>query len=189
MARMATRNLHAPLLTVEEFLEIEFPSDTKAELDNGVIRMMAGGTVRHAEIQGNIFNLLRNSLRGSGCKPFGSDLGVRTSDIALRYPDVTVLCGDRSADDEAKAVDDPRMIVEILSPTTRAVDLGVKLSEYRAIPTLTTILFIDPMTETVRMIARTGPAAWTDQDFARDFDIPLTDLGITMPHAEIFARD
>ena len=186
---MATRNLHEGLITVEEFLEIEFPPDTKCELDNGVIRMMAGGTVRHAELQGNVFNLLRNKLRGSGCKPFGSDLGVKTSDMALRYPDVTVLCGDRSNDGEAKAVDDPRMIVEVLSPSTRALDLGVKLQEYRAISTVMTVLLVDPTTETARLIERTGPAAWTDQDFAGGEDVSITDLGITLPHAEIFARD
>lgn len=186
---MATRNLHAPLLTAEEFLEIEFPSDTKAELDNGVIRMMAGGTLNHAEIQGNIFTLLRNKLRGSGCKPFGPDMGVRTNDMALRYPDITVLCGDRTDERDAKAVDDPRMIVEILSPSTRAIDLGIKLLEYRAIPSVTTILFVDPALETVRLIQRTGPAAWSDSDLSPGQDVPLVDLAITLPHSEIFARD
>ena len=186
---MAARNLHAPLLTAEEFLEIEFPSDTKAELDNGVIRMMAGGTVKHAEVQANIMRYICNALRGSGCKPFGSDLGVKTSDIAVRYPDVTVLCGDRSGDSDAKAVNDPRAVVEILSPSTRAMDLGTKLIEYRAIASVTTILFVDPATETVRLIQRTGAAAWTDEDFASGADVPLADLGITLPHAEIFSRD
>lgn len=186
---MATRNLHAPLLTAEEFLEIEFPSDTKAELDNGVIRMMAGGTVKHAEVQANLLSLLRTKLRGSGCKPFGPDLGVKTSEIAIRYPDVTVLCGDRSGDGDAKAVEDPRAVVEVLSPSTRAMDLGTKLLEYRAISSLTTVLFVDPATETVRLIERTGPGAWTDQDFAPGHDVPLADLGINLPHSEIFARD
>ncbi len=186
---MATRNLHAPLLTAEEFLEIEFPSDTKAELDNGVIRMMAGGTRRHAEIQGNIFNLMRNTLRGSGCKPFGPDLGVQTNDLAIRYPDITVVCDSQSSDDETKAIGDPRAVVEVLSPSTRAVDLGTKLLEYRAISSLTTILFVDPATETVRLIERTGPGAWTDQDFVPGHDVPLADLAITLAHSEIFARD
>jgi Uma2 family endonuclease len=186
---MATRNLHAPLLTVEEFLEIEFPSDTKAELDNGVIRMMAGGTVQHAEVQSNILSFLRNALRGSGCKPFGSDLGVRTNDMALRYPDITVICGKQSSDDDAKAINNPSLIVEVLSPSTRAIDLGTKLTEYRAIASVTSILFVDPALETVRLIERTSPAAWTDTDVARGDDVLIADFNITLPHAEIFARD
>ena len=107
----------------------------------------------------------------------------------MRYPDVTVLCGDRSGDSDAKAVNDPRAVVEILSPSTRAMDLGTKLTEYRAIASVTTILFVDPATETVRLIQRTGAAAWTDEDFASGADVPLADLGITLPHAEIFSRD
>lgn len=38
------------LLTAEQFLDIEFPSELKAELDNGVIRMMAGGSRDHARV-------------------------------------------------------------------------------------------------------------------------------------------
>jgi Uma2 family endonuclease len=186
---MATRNLHEPLLTVEEFLAIEFPPGTKCELDNGVIRMMTGGTVKHAEVQANIMRYLGNALRGSGCKPFSSDLGVQTGDVGLRYPDVTILCGNRPDDNETKSVDNPRMIVEVLSPGTRTLDLGVKLNEYRAIATVATIMLVDPITETVRVIERTGPAAWTDRDLARGEDAALADLGITLPHAEIFARD
>lgn len=45
---MAT-SLVYPLLTAEDFLEIDF-GELKAELDNGVIHMMAGGTARHARV-------------------------------------------------------------------------------------------------------------------------------------------
>jgi hypothetical protein len=43
---MVTRSDY-PLLTAEDFLDIDF-GERKAELDNGVIRMMAGGAARHA---------------------------------------------------------------------------------------------------------------------------------------------
>ena len=38
-----------PLLTAEQFLAIDF-GEQKAELDNGIIYMMAGGTARHARV-------------------------------------------------------------------------------------------------------------------------------------------
>ena len=66
-----------PLLTAEEFLEIDF-GERKAELDNGVIRMMAGGTRRHARVQSNIVAALAARLRGTGCAPYGPDMGART---------------------------------------------------------------------------------------------------------------
>lgn len=186
---MATRNLHAPLLTVEEFLEIRFPTDTKAELDNGVIRMMAGGTLRHSEIQTNVIVLLREKLRGSGCKPYGSDTGIRAHDLSLRYPDVSVLCGRAgSEDDSAQSANNPRLIAEVLSPTTRGIDMGVKLSEYKSIPSLETILLIDPESETITLLWREG-VEWPKTELAKGADVPVADLGITLPAAEIFARD
>jgi len=85
-----------PLLTAKAFLEIDF-GEKKAELDNGVIRMMAGGTVRHAQVQGNIFGWLRQQLRGTGCRPYGSDMATATHDFSIRYPDVSVFCGPRGS--------------------------------------------------------------------------------------------
>jgi Uma2 family endonuclease len=186
---MATRNLHAPLLTVEEFLEIRFPTDTKAELDNGVIRMMAGGTLRHSEIQTNLIVLLREKLRGSGCKPYGSDTGIRAHDLSLRYPDVSVLCGVAGPEsDDEKAVANPRMIAEVLSPTTRGIDMGVKLSEYKSVPSLETILLVDPDGETVTLLQRDG-VAWPKTELTKGADVAIADLQITLAAAEIFARD
>jgi hypothetical protein len=59
-------------VTVDQFLAIDFGSDRKFELLDGVIHMMAGGTVAHALISGNIFSFLRQALRGSACRPFNS---------------------------------------------------------------------------------------------------------------------
>jgi hypothetical protein len=54
------------LLDAEEFFEIDFGAERKAELDQGVIRMLAGGTRAHARVQANLLAWLRQALRGSG---------------------------------------------------------------------------------------------------------------------------
>lgn len=68
---MATQPAYR-LLTAKEFLEIDF-GEQKAELDNGVIRMKAGGTARHARVQHNILLALGTRLRGTGCTPYNSE--------------------------------------------------------------------------------------------------------------------
>jgi plasmid replication initiation protein len=69
---MATKAYYPdPLLTAEQFLAIDFGEGIRAELDNGVVRMMSGGTARHARVQLNIQSWLRQALRASGCRPFG----------------------------------------------------------------------------------------------------------------------
>lgn len=186
---MATAFSPSRLLTVTEFLRIDFGPDLKAELDRGVIRMMAGGTRDHARVQMNLYGFLRNALRGSGCRPYGSDMKVRSADQSLRYPDVSVDCGtpdDRGADDILRA---PRVLVEVLSPSTRADDHGVKLDEYRSIGTVDTIALVDPDSERLRVLQRTGPQAWSDVTFSSPAPLDLPTLGVSVPHDEIFARD
>ncbi len=181
------------LITVDEFLAIEWDdSDVKAELDNGVIRiirMMAGGSAAHSRIQRNVLVALDNALRGSGCSPHGSDMGIRTSDIALRYPDVSVFCGKGDIPDgKVLAFDDPKLVVEVLSPTTRDKDIAGKLPEYRQLASLDHILYIDPELETARLLTRTGPRGWNDEELAPNADVELSHLGVTLLWHDIFAR-
>ncbi len=180
-----------PLLTAEQFLAIEFGPDVKAELDNGVIRMMAGGTSVHARVQGNVFAFLRARLRGSGCMPYNSDMAVRTHGKSIRYPDVAVYCteGGKSEDDMLKAFERPSVIFEILSNGTARTDLKVKLAEYRALPSVDTIVFVDAISERVRVVQRTAANAWSDVEATSPMDVALPSLNLTIPHAEIFARD
>ena len=185
---MATRPIY-PLLTAEEFLQIDF-GERKAELDNGVIRMMAGGTARHARVQLNISSAIRDKLRGTGCAPYISDMAARTHDLSIRYPDVTVYCGRNGPEhDDSKAFDDPRVLFEVLSAGTARTDLRVKLEEYRELPSVDTIVFVDIATERLRVVQRTGPQGWNEVKHEEPFDLPLPSLGVTLGHDEIFARD
>ena len=175
------------LLTVEEFLQIDFGPELKAELDDGYIRMMAGGSRAHARVQMNLYAFLRDALRGSGCRPFGSDMGVRTRELALRYPDLTVDCGRPEDQPSDQVLANPRVLVEVLSPTTRDYDLRVKKAEYREIASVDTIAFIDAEARTLSVSQRVE-GGWTDSLFTAA-DLPLPALGITVPHTEIFADD
>lgn len=177
-----------PLLTADEFLRIDF-GDRKAELDNGVIRMMAGGTARHARVAGNIYVALAVRLSGTGCTPYNSDMAARTHDLSVRYPDVTVFCGrDGPEDDECKAFDDARVLFEVTSASTSRTDLRVKLPEYKAVSSVDTIVFVDLATERVRVVQRTGRDDWAEAGHDEPHDVSLPSLGIILPHAEIFAR-
>ena len=176
------------LLTSEEFLAIEFPSGLKAELDDGVIRMMAGGSREHARVQANLIGFLRQELRGSGCRPFGSDMAIETGWKSTRYPDATVDCSPEDNDD-AKALSNPRVIFEVLSSSIRRYDEGTKLEEYRRLSTVDTIVLVDPAIERVRVLQRVSAEEWSDRSFAQPADVALPSLGLSIPHAEIFARD
>lgn len=186
---MATQIAY-PLLTAEEFLAMDFGPDHKAELDNGVIRMMAGGTRRHARVASNIMIALASRLRGSGCAAYSSDMAARTHDRSVRYPDVSVYCGKEGAEfDDDLADAEPRIVFEVLSAGTARTDLRTKLDEYRAMGSIDTIVFVDIAVERLRVVQRTGPSSWSDDSHHEPHDLHLPSLGLTIPHAEIFARD
>jgi Uma2 family endonuclease len=179
------------LLTVDEFLQLEFSGDEgrRVELDNGTIRMMAGGSAAHSRVQTNILVTLFERLRGSGCSPHGPDMGVRTHDLSLRYPDVSVFCGrDSEQNDKLLEFDDPRVVVEVLSPSTKDQDERVKLHEYCAITSLQAIIYVDPIAETIRLLTRTDSRGWSDETVAPGGDVTLAELSVTLTWAEIFAR-
>ena len=179
------------LLTVEEFLELEFSGNEGhcLELDNGTIRLMAGGSAMHARVQTNIIGTLFARLKGSGCSPYGSDMGIRTHDLSLRYPDVSVFCGREGPEnDKLKQFDDPKMVIEVLSPSTRRDDETVKLYEYQAMASLDAILLVDPDTEAVRLLTRRDRGGWHDSDLEKGSDVTVPALGIKLTWAEIFAR-
>lgn len=178
-----------PLLTAEEFLEIDF-GEHKAELDNGVIRMMAGGSRRHARVSGNIVLALASRLRGTGCAAYTSDMAAKTRDRSVRYPDVSVYCGrEDAAFDDDLSDDSPRAVFEVLSAGTARTDLRVKLDEYKAMPSVDTIVFVDIAVERVRVVQRTGRKSWSDISCDDPTDVTLPSLDLIIPHAEIFARD
>lgn len=179
------------LLTVEEFLRIDFGPELKAELDNGVVRMMAGGTRAHDRVQINLIIALGRRLEGTPCRPSGSDMGIRAHDSSLRYPDVSVICGRNGVeDDKARTMDEPQVIIEVLSPSTSSHDVIVKLPEYKAMSSVETIAYIDPDREHLSIWQCTGrdPDGWTEVRHTRPADLELPSLHITVPHTEIFRR-
>ncbi len=164
--------------------------DAKAELEDGLIYMMAGGSHPHARVASNLIFSLRTRLRGSGCFPFGSDLATRTGERSIRFPDVSVHCGNPTApeNDDRKLLGDPTVVFEVLSPSTEQHDQRTKLPEYQELPGVQAIVLINLRDESVRLVERTT-VGWVDHVPASTGDLVLNALGISIPHAEIFARD
>src|SRR5882724_6067690 len=122
------------LMSIDEFLAWEREQPERYEFANGVVTMMTGGSAAHVTIAMNLAFALRDALRGSGCRPFGSDMKVIANGTVL-YPDVSVVC--RPIDDKDDRITEPVVIIEVLlSPTTERVDRGRKKFDYFATPSI-----------------------------------------------------
>lgn len=156
----------------------------KAELEDGIIFMMAGGTPEHALLAARIIRGLGNALDGSGCEPAGSDLPLRAADQTLRFPDVSVYCGAVLPPDHP-ARKDPLVVIEVLSASTAEHDQTVKLTEYRKLAGVWEIMFVDPTTGAVRVVRRTDDGGWSDRWLRGDETIEFTSFGVSLTRSEL----
>ncbi len=134
-------------ITVAEYIAQEQESGTKYEYHNGKIFALAGGSINHGLLCGNIYSELKNELKKkqSKCKPLTSEIKLNIKDQnSYVYPDTMVICGgiERSAHDEQSVVN-PILIVEVLSKSTANYDRGDKFFLYKKIPTLQEYVLIE----------------------------------------------
>ena len=134
---MALRAI-VPSFTPAEYLALERAADAKSEYLDGEIVAMTGGSRAHSLIAANLVRELGNALRERPCEVYGSDLRVSVALAGLyAYPDVTVVCGQPTfTDDERDTLENPTVIVEVLSPSTEGLDRGAKFTRYRRLPSL-----------------------------------------------------
>jgi Uma2 family endonuclease len=185
---MASHPLNPAYRTIEvdEFLGMDL-GDAKAELVDGTLWMMAGGSPTHAAVAANITATLLTRLRGSGCRPYGSDMPLRTGPASIRFPDVTVYCNNPASpgNDGKRLLDHARVVFEVLSPSTASNDQIAKLREYLALPEIAAVVFVDPDNQRVRLVDPDGNGGWN----ATGSDLHIEALGVTITHDEIFSRD
>ena len=134
-------------LSVAEYVQYEIDTNQKYEFHDGEIFALAGGSIEHALLVGNIYAELRNGLQAkkSNCKPITSDakLFIKKENKYV-YPDAMVVCGEIEKSQETNdAVSNPVLIVEVLSKSTIEYDKGDKFHFYRQIPTLQEYVLIE----------------------------------------------
>jgi Uma2 family endonuclease len=101
----------------------------KVELDEGTPYMMGGASMLHTLLAMEISYQFRRYLEGSPCKVYGADLYLRTGKESIREPDMTVIC-DHSKVNGKVYEGIPRLIVEVVSPSSKKFDLYDKKGEY-----------------------------------------------------------
>lgn len=175
--------------TPEDYLAGERVSQQKHEYLAGVIYAMAGTTVGHDRLAGNIYRNLGNQLSGHRCEVFSSDVKVRIRKDAadfFYYPDVTVDCS--GAVNQALFADEPRVIFEVLSPDTERVDRGEKLRNYQALASLDLYALVDQFHIAVTAYRRTADG-WAMEFLTERNDVlSLPSIECQLPMRVIYER-
>lgn len=146
-------------MTVEAYLAWEPHQELRHEFVDGEVLAMAGGTLAHNDIAVNLLTALRPSLRQQGCRINIADAKVTVTPTLYRYPDLVITCDDR--DKVARdAIQYPKLIVEVLSPSTEAFDRGYKLKEYCSLPTLEAYVLVNSTQISIEVYRRSEGRFW-----------------------------
>lgn len=177
-------------MTADEFLSwaMDLPDGEHYELSAGELVAMAPERAAHARAKTAALIALSNAVAHGGlpCEVFPDGMAVRVDDATVYEPDVLVRCGAPLPGDAIQVID-PLIIVEVLSPSTRAKDSGAKLADYFRMPSVRHYLIVNTATSIVTHHARREDGTIATAILSAGL-LHLDPPGIAIAVADIFAR-
>ncbi len=168
-------------MTIEEYLAWELNQDIRYDYINGEVFAMTGGTIPHNDIALNLYTSLRPHLRPRGCRINVSDVKVQvTSKGPYFYPDLIVSCHPEDIN-ARKFIQNPKLIVEVLSPSTSGKDREEKFRYYLTIPSLQEYILIDSEKISVERYCRGEGRMWLYYPYTTGDMITLSSIAFEFP--------
>lgn len=178
--------------TVEEYLEFEKTSPVRHEYVDGEIYAMAGVSKNHNRIALDLSSIINQGLAGSRCEAFIENVKVKVSPSLYYYPDVVVTCapGAIIENEDDYIIDDPVLIVEVLSKSTARTDRNEKLREYRNLPNLREYVIVSQYHVQIEVYRRQNAGEdWTKQTYSDlQSEIHFDSIGVAVSLADIYRR-
>ena len=177
-----------PVFTATEYMIWETRQAERHEFVDGEVFAMAGAEDRHVTVALNLAFALRQHLAGTPCRTYISDMKLSVAAAnQYFYPDLLVTC---SPADQANATvkSEPKLIVEVLSPSTAAYDRGLKFGYYRALPSLQEYVLVDIDTRSTDCYRKGADGLWVLHPFAKGEPVLLASVTLEMTAAQLFAE-
>ncbi len=188
LAKLKTANVSTP----EDYLIFERENSERHEYLDGEIYQMAGESLSHSRVCMNLAREVGNKLKGTLCEALSPNMKVRTSNASLfSYPDLTIVCGEPKFHDVKKDVlTNPRVVFEVLSPSTAEYDRTTKFQRYRmGNETLTDYILISQDKCFVEHFRKSANGDWLYHSYAAlEDDLKIESIECELRLAEIYDR-
>ncbi|WP_421655379.1 Uma2 family endonuclease [Leptothermofonsia sp. ETS-13] len=170
----------------EDYLKSEEQSPIKHEYIRGEIYGMAGGSDAHDAISLNLLTLLKNHLRGSGCRAYTGNMKVYIELANVYYyPKAMVTCDER--DRKLQYFKQyPCLIIEVLSPSTEAFDRGGKFADYRLLESLQEYVLVSQERMSVECFRRNPEGQWVLHPFGMADTVEFASIGFRCEMAALY---
>ena len=182
--------------TVAEYLDFERRSTERHQFVDGEVFAMAGESLEHSIISANIIISLGLQLRGKPCRVLSPNMKIRSGLVDVRstkglfsYADASVVfCEPRFHDTHSDVLLNPKLIVEVLSPSTEAFDRGDKFLRYRTfLDSFTDYLLVSTVEPRLEHFSKEPANRWLYTCISGlDGSLTLLDLGCKLELTEIF---
>jgi len=171
-------------ISEQEYLDGEKISEIKHEYIDGDVYAMAGTSENHNFISTNLIAEMVRHLKNSPCKPFMADIKVK-ADGCFFYPDLMVVCDENDTDIYYK--ENPVLIVEVLSKSTKRFDQTLKRETYKKIASLKEYVLIEQDTVDIEVCRREGDF-WVSSRYFMGDNIFLASIDLTVAVEDIYYR-
>lgn len=173
-------------ITPEAYLAAELKRPIKHEYRNGHVYAMSGASDPHVRISINLVSTLNSHLRGSRCLIYSSDMKTQIETLnTYYYPDAIVTCDDRDRS-EKYLKRHPKLIVEVLSPSTEAFDRGDKFDDYQQLESLEEYVLISQTRMRVESFRRNPEGLWVRHVYRAGDVVELASVGWQGAIAELY---
>ena len=174
--------------TPAEYLALEEKAETRSEFWNGEIVAMAGGDINHQQIVSNITQFLGAKVRGK-CRIFPSEMKVWVKKRnKFFYPDLTIICDKPNFyKNRRDTIDNPVMIVEVLSKSTASFDRAEKFLSYQTLETISEYVLISQERAAVEQYIKREDGNWIYQaTIGLDSEVSFSSINTSLKTSEIY---
>ncbi len=173
-------------MSAAEYLEWEPTQEERHEYWDGEVVAMSGGTRNHNRISGNFFKLLDDALLNRNCDVYIADVKVQVPGVKYFYSDVVVTCDER--DNDAQIVQFPCLIIEVLSPSTEAIDRGAKFVRYRQFRSLQEYVLVQVDRPKVEVFRRNNPNQWVLSEYDLEDTLLLESIDVEITISNLYRQ-
>jgi Uma2 family endonuclease len=176
------------LMSYEEYVNWESTQEMRHEYCDGEVIAMAGGTLKHNRISGNVFKFLDDALADRPCEVYINDVKVQVQPRRKYfYPDVVVTCDERDRQ-ESNFVTFPCLIIEVLSPSTESFDRGFKFSQYRKFETLQEYVLVQVDQPIVEVFQRNEQGQWVFFEYGLSDRLFLKSVNVEVSVSDLYRQ-
>lgn len=168
-------------MTVEAYLEWESRQEKRYEYVNGEALAMADGSAAHDRVVLNLHTILKAHLSSHHCRVLMADVKLQISSLGFHfYPDVMVSCHERDRT-ASTVIQQPLLIVEVLTSDTEAYDRSRKFAHYRKLTSLREYVLVSAEQVSVECYRRRENHQWLYEPYGAGSAIALESIGFSCP--------